>query len=61
MRLKIHPKDRCPRCGRIDASQRIRRGWFIRRIRPDTSLMQCRLCLTRYLVRQQQELQIQRD
>ncbi len=51
MRLKIHFEDRCPVCGRADASQRVRRGRFIRWLRTDSALMKCRLCLTRYLVR----------
>jgi hypothetical protein len=55
MRLKIHSEDRCPVCGRTDASQRIRRGRFMRWFRPHGMLMKCRLCLTRYLVRKQTE------
>jgi hypothetical protein len=51
MRLKVYPENRCPVCGRTEASQRIRRGRFVRWFRPDAQLMKCRLCLTRYLVR----------
>jgi hypothetical protein len=55
MRLKIHPENRCPVCGRIDSSDRVRRGLFIRWLRPNSALMKCRLCLTRYLVRRPPE------
>ena len=51
MRLKIHSENRCPVCGRVDVAHRVRRGWLMRRLRPESTLMKCRLCLTRYLVR----------
>jgi hypothetical protein len=59
MQFKVHSKNQCPWCGRTDISQRVRRGRFVRWIWPDACLMQCRLCLTRYLVRQPQESQSQ--
>ena len=55
MRLKVHSENRCPVCGRTDASQRVRRGLFVRALRPNSVLMKCRLCLTRYLVRRPPE------
>jgi hypothetical protein len=55
MRLKVQSEDRCPRCGRLEAAQRIRRGPFMRWVRPNSALMKCRLCLTRYLVRKTPE------
>lgn len=51
MHLKVNSENRCPVCGRIDAAQRMRRGLFVRALRPNSALMKCRLCLTRYLVR----------
>lgn len=53
MRLRVHSENRCPVCGRVNASQRVRRGRFMRWFRPDSALMKCRLCLTRYLVRKE--------
>ncbi len=51
MRLKVQSEDRCPRCGRIEASQRVSRGRLLRWLHPNSALMKCRLCLTYYLVR----------
>jgi len=55
MRLKVHSENRCPSCGRSNASHRISRGWFVRWFRPGSAMMRCRLCLTRYLVRRAPE------
>lgn len=53
MRFKVHPENRCPTCGRTEASQRERRGRLLRWFLPKAALMKCRLCLTRYLVRKE--------
>lgn len=58
MPLKIQREDRCPVCGRENVAERIKRGRFVRWIRPNAKLMKCRLCLTRYLVRKLPETQI---
>ena len=51
MRLKVYSENRCPGCGRENTSHRTRRSRFIRWLKPSAQLMKCRLCLTRYLVR----------
>jgi hypothetical protein len=55
MRLKVYSENRCPVCGRTESAHRISRGRIVRWLIPNSALMKCRLCLTRYLVRRQPE------
>jgi DNA-directed RNA polymerase subunit RPC12/RpoP len=51
MRWKVYQDDRCPHCGRDESSERVRRNRFIKLFFSDAKLMRCRLCLSRFLVR----------
>lgn len=50
MRWSVYSSDQCPNCGREDSSERVKRTRMIRLIWPETRLMKCRLCLSRFLV-----------
>lgn len=51
MRLKIYSEERCPACGQLDVSERVKRNVVLRYFLPDTRRMKCRRCQTYYLVR----------
>ncbi len=48
--MKIHQSSRCPRCGRMESSERILRNFIERLIFPNSKRMKCRLCLDSFLV-----------
>jgi hypothetical protein len=48
---KTYTGECCPRCGRENSAERIRRPQWARLLKPGTQMMRCRLCLFRYLVR----------
>lgn len=50
MRFKVYTDEKCPVCGRIETSERIKRNRLIRLFFPQAKLMKCRLCLTCFLV-----------
>lgn len=50
LRYKVHSKDRCPVCGRMNTSRRTQRNRLIRFFFPNTKRVKRLLCHSQYLV-----------
>jgi hypothetical protein len=60
MNLKLYRETSCPVCGRTETVHRVNRSRILRILRPLSCKMQCRMCLTEFMVHRKAQNQSRR-